>query len=142
MSRRALSDRFADPSVIERALLKRGKEIRLEQRTKAESDIAVAAASILARNIDWLDRHGKTMGMKLARGVSAQVKEAASKWSSPTAGLRRLAKVHFRTAHEIAPGAMPPGHLAPLEGPGWVGRFLRPSFSAYELIVETRLLIS
>src|SRR5678815_2827343 len=76
---RALSDKFADARVIEKALLQHGRRIHLEQRTKAESDLAVAAASILAREafIDWLDRRGKTMGVRLGRGVSAQVKDAA-----------------------------------------------------------------
>src|SRR5207248_4059465 len=46
---RALSDKFADARIVERALLQHGQKIRLEQRTKAESDLAVAAASILAR---------------------------------------------------------------------------------------------
>jgi ribonuclease HIII len=111
---RALSDKFADARVIERALLQRGQKIRLEQRTKAESDLAVAAASILAREafIDWLDRRGKAIGTKLGRGVSAQVKEAASRLVEAEGPevLRKLAKVHFRTAHEIAPGsyAAPP----------------------------------
>src|SRR5438309_150836 len=105
--RRALSDKFADSSVIEKALLRDGKKIRLEQRTKAESDLAVAAASILAREafIDWLDRHGKAIGVKLGRGVSAEVKEAARKLvekGGPDA-LRRVAKVHFRTAYDVAP---------------------------------------
>ena len=104
---RALSDKFADARVIERSLLQRGREIQLEQRTKAESDPAVAAASILAREafIDWLDKRGKTLGVKLGRGVSAAVKEAAKVLvakSGPEA-LREVAKVHFRTAHEIAP---------------------------------------
>ena len=104
---RALSDKFADSRVIERSLLQHGKNIRLEQRTKAESDLAVAAASILAREafIDWLDRRGKAVGAKLGRGVSAQVKEVAKKLveaGGPEA-LRKVAKVHFRTAHEIAP---------------------------------------
>ena len=104
---RALSDKFADAKVIERALLQHGKAIRLEQRTKAESDLAVAAASIMAREafIDWLERRGKAMGVKLGRGVSAQVKEAAKKLveAEGPAALRKVAKVHFRTAHEIAP---------------------------------------
>jgi len=104
---RALSDKFADSSVIEKALLRDGKKIRLEQRTKAESDLAVAAASILAREafIDWLDRHGKAIGVKLGRGVSAEVKEAARKLvekGGPDA-LRRVAKAHFRTAYDVAP---------------------------------------
>ncbi len=104
---RALSDKFADPSVIEKALLKRGQAIHLEQRTKAESDLAVAAASILAREafIDWLERRGKAIGIKLGRGVSAEVKEAAKKLvqAEGVDALRKVAKVHFRTAHEIAP---------------------------------------
>jgi ribonuclease HIII len=110
---RALSDKFADAKVIERALLEHGQKIRLEQRTKAESDLAVAAASILAREafIDWLDRRGKAIGAKLGRGVSAQVKETARKLveSEGPEILRKIAKVHFRTAHEIVPGT----YLAP-----------------------------
>jgi ribonuclease HIII len=111
---RALSDKFADARVIEKALLQHGQRIQLEQRTKAESDFAVAAASILAREsfIDWLERHGKRLGLTLGRGVSAAVKKAARMIvdnEGPEA-LRRFAKVHFRTAHEIAPDhfAAPP----------------------------------
>ena len=61
---RALSDKFADARVIEKALLQHGQNIQVEQRTKAESDFAVAAASILAREsfIDWLERNGKRAG--------------------------------------------------------------------------------
>ena len=104
---RALSDQFADARVIEQSLLRHGRKIDIEQRTKAESDIAVAAASILAREafINWLERRGKELGLRLERGVSANVKEAAKKlveMNGPQV-LRGLAKVHFRTAHEIAP---------------------------------------
>ncbi|MBA3608090.1 MAG: ribonuclease HIII, partial [Chthoniobacterales bacterium] len=62
---RALSDKFADARVIEKALLQHGQHIQLEQRTKAESDFAVAAASILAREsfIDWLERAGQRLGL-------------------------------------------------------------------------------
>src|SRR4029077_18126332 len=44
---RALSDQFADPRVVEQSLLRHGRKINIEQRPKAESDVAVAAASIL-----------------------------------------------------------------------------------------------
>ncbi len=111
---RALSDKFADERVIKRALLQHAKAIQLEQRTKAESDFAVAAASILAREafIDWLERSGKRSGWTLGRGVSEAIKETARKiveQGGPEA-LRKFAKVHFRTAHEIAPAhyAAPP----------------------------------
>jgi ribonuclease HIII len=111
---RALSDQFADARVVEQSLLRHGRKIDIQQRTKAESDIAVAAASILAREafINWLERRGKELGWRLERGVSASVKETAKKLvekGGPNT-LREVAKVHFRTAHEIAPNdyAAPP----------------------------------
>src|SRR5712692_1517173 len=113
---RALSDQFADARVIKQSLLQHGRKIDIQQRPKAESDIAVAAASILAREgfINWLDRHGKIFGLSLQRGASASVKETGRKlveMKGPQI-LREVAKVHFRTAHEIAPNdyaAPPPG---------------------------------
>ena len=106
---RALSDQFADGCVIKRSLLQHGRKIDIQQRPKAESDIAVAAASILAREafIGWLERRGKELGLRLERGVSASVKETAKKLveKSGPQRLREVAKVHFRTAHEIAPDA-------------------------------------
>jgi ribonuclease HIII len=104
---RALSDQFADAHLIEQSLLHHGQKIYIEQRPKAESDIAVAAASILAREafINWLERRGKELGLRLERGASASVKEAAKKLvkMKGTVALREVAKVHFRTAHEVAP---------------------------------------
>jgi len=43
---RTLSDQFADARVIEQSRCGHGRKIDIKQRTKAESDIAVAAASI------------------------------------------------------------------------------------------------
>jgi ribonuclease HIII len=104
---RALSDQFADARVIERSLMQHGRKIDIEQRTKAESDVAVAAASILAREafVGWLDRQGKTLGLQLGRGVSAGVKATAEKLAAKKGPeiLRQVAKVHFRTAHVVAP---------------------------------------
>jgi ribonuclease HIII len=116
---RALSDQFADARVIEQSLLRHGRKIDIEQRTKAESDIAVAAASILAREefINWLERHGKTLGLCLERGASAGVKETGKRlveMKGPQI-LREVAKVHFRTAHEIAPN----DYAAPPPVRGW-----------------------
>jgi len=118
---RSVSDQFADASVIERSLLRHGRNIGIEQRVRAESDIAVAAASILAREafINWLERRGKELGLRLERGVSANVKEAAKKLveaKGPPA-LREVAKVHFRTAHQIAPDDYP----APPPRENWRG---------------------
>ena len=106
---RSLSDQFADARVIERSLLAHGQKIQIQQRPKAESDIAVAAASILAREafIDWMDAKSKTLGVRLDRGASATVKETARKLVEGRGPeiLQEVAKVHFKTAHEVAPGA-------------------------------------
>ena len=111
---RSLSDQFADPRMVEQSLLRHGRKINIVQRPKAESDVAVAAASILAREafINWLERRGQELGFRLERGASANVKEIAKKlveMKGPGA-LREVAKVHFRTAHEVAPNyyAAPP----------------------------------
>src|SRR6202048_327089 len=115
---RALSDQFADARVIEHPLMQQGRNIDIEQHTKAESDVAVAAASILAREafVGWLDRQGKTLGLQLGRGVSAGVKATAEKLAAKKGPeiLRQVAKVHFRTAHVVAPT-----HFAapPVRGP-------------------------
>ena len=102
---RALSDKFADARVLQKALLENGRKIQLDQRTKAESDYAVAAASILAREgfIDWLDKNGDELGIPLARGVSAKVKSAAAeviRMYGPGM-LAKVAQMHFKTASEI-----------------------------------------
>ena len=108
---RSLSDQFADARVISASLLKHGRKIAIEQRPRAESDIAVAAASIVAREafINWLERKSKELGIRLERGVSPSVKDTARKlveMNGPDA-LREVAKMHFRTAHEIAPNDYP-----------------------------------
>ena len=109
---RALSDQFANPRMIERSLMQRGRTIKLDQRTKAESDLAVAAASILARErfIDWMDKTGLAFHKTMPRGASAQVKQVARDLvAAHGAGvLERIAKTHFKTASEIAPDLFPP----------------------------------
>ncbi len=102
---RALSDKFADERVLQKALLEKGRKIQLDQRTKAESDYAVAAASILAREgfINWLDTHGSELGITLAKGVSAKVKSAAAEVILHYGAdmLPKVAKMHFKTASEV-----------------------------------------
>ena len=102
---RSLSDKFADESLIQRALKERGKKIILQQRTKAESDVAVAAASILARAafLDRLKFLGEKVGVKLPKGASAQVKAAAAQIvkQSGAATLKTVSKFHFKTYGEV-----------------------------------------
>jgi ribonuclease HIII len=103
--KRSLSDKFADERVIKRALLKQAREIQIDQRTKAESDIAVAGASILARDkfVQWLENRSKALGLRLPKGVSPAVKSAA-KIVAEKGGrnaLGTIAKMHFKTALEV-----------------------------------------
>jgi ribonuclease HIII len=108
---RALSDQFARAEVLQRALKQTGVAISLDQRTKGESDPAVAAASIIARErfIDWMDQTSKACGIKLPLGASSAVVTAAKelvKQRGPES-LRRAAKLHFRTTQEVT-GTTPP----------------------------------
>jgi ribonuclease HIII len=102
---RALSDKFANERVVQQALLTAGRKITLEQRTKAEADIAVAGASILARDkfVRWLEEKGKELQIRLPKGVSPEVKTAAKELISRDGPgvLRQVAKMHFRTAAEV-----------------------------------------
>ncbi len=101
----AISDQFANPAVLERALQAKGRAIQLIQRTKAESDPAVAAASILAREgfVKWLSQTAQTQGIELPKGVSAAVKTNAARIFQRDGidGLRQVAKMHFKTAQEV-----------------------------------------
>jgi ribonuclease HIII len=107
---RALSDKFAHESLIQRALKERGKGIKLEQRTKAESDIAVAAASILARAgfLTRLKFLGDKFGVTLPKGASAQVKAVAREifQKHGAEALKSVSKFHFKTFAEVT-GQLP-----------------------------------
>jgi ribonuclease HIII len=100
---KAMSDQFAaSKSVIEKALMKAGREINLVQRHRAEEDLAVAAASILARDafVTGLSKLEKQFGIELPKGASAAVDEAAKKFVTERGAesLGAIAKMHFRTA--------------------------------------------
>ena len=100
---RAISDQFASSKdTVAKALMSLGREIELVQRHKAETDIAVAAASILARHefVKRLGELGKEFGMVLPKGASALVDKAAKEFISRygAESLAKVAKMHFRTA--------------------------------------------
>ena len=102
----ALSDKFGNSSLIENALMKNGRNITLHQKTKGESDIAVAAASILARDefVKRLKRLGEPYGFDdLPKGASRKVEETAQEMVR-THGpeiLSKTAKLHFKTTKKI-----------------------------------------
>jgi ribonuclease HIII len=100
---RAISDQFASSkAVVEKVLMALGRGLELVQRHKAEEDLAVAAASILAREefVRRLSALERTFSLELPKGASAAV-DAAAKAFVAKAGvdaLGKVAKLHFRTA--------------------------------------------
>lgn len=100
---RAISDQFASSKdVVGKALMSLGREIELVQKHRAEEDLAVAAASILARHefVSRLGKLEKEYGMALPRGASAAVDAAAKEFIAKHGieNLPKVAKMHFRTA--------------------------------------------
>lgn len=103
---RAISDQFAaDKSTIEKALLSLGREIELVQRHKAESDMAVAAASILARDefVHRLKKLEQTFETPLPKGASSAVETAGRAFVAKHGAdaLPKVAKMHFRTSFRV-----------------------------------------
>ncbi len=101
----ALSDQFGDESLIKSALMKKGQSIELKQMVRAESDIAVAAASILARAafVHKITDMENEFGIKFPKGCAAQVKDAAKIFIEKF-GRERLSEVcktHFKTYKEV-----------------------------------------
>jgi ribonuclease HIII len=102
---RAISDQFAaNKATVARALMPLGRSIELVQRHKAEEDLAVAAASILARN-EFVTRLGgmsEQFGVEFPKGCS----EAAVKTlrgfvaRQGVEALGKVAKLHFKPALE------------------------------------------
>ncbi len=101
----ALADKFGDESLIKNALMQKGKNIILNQMVRAEADIAVAAASVLARAefVKRMQDMAKKYEMPFSKGVSAQVIEQAQKFANTYSKERinEVAKTHFKTFNEI-----------------------------------------
>jgi len=102
---RAIADQFGDERLILNALQEKGRTIALEQRHKAEADLAVAAASILARAefLQRLKRLSDEIGTTLPKGASPAV-ELAGRMIVKKHGEERLgsvAKLHFKTTHAV-----------------------------------------
>jgi ribonuclease HIII len=104
----ALTDQFGDEKFVKNALLEKGKKIELVQRPKAEEDLAVAAASILARGefLRRLKNLSESWGVDLPKGCSSDIvgvgKELTEKFGAEI--LRKTAKYHFKTTKQILAG--------------------------------------
>jgi ribonuclease HIII len=101
----AIADQFADERFILSKLQEKGKKLNLIQMHKAEENIAVAAASILARArfLQKLAKLSSEYRVDLSKGVSINVINNAKNFVA-THGkdlLRRVAKLHFKTTKQV-----------------------------------------
>jgi len=101
----AITDQFGDKTYILNALMKKGKNIELVQRPRAEEDLAVAAASILAR-AEFLKRLyflSQEVGTDLPKGSSPPAEEAGARLVSLKGAqvLDKVAKKHFKLTARI-----------------------------------------
>ncbi len=92
-----LSDQFANAKVLDYALGQKKIDLKLKQRTKAESDPAVAAASIIARDafVSWMEEASEEWGMKVPLGASKQVNEFIRDFPEPER-MNLIGKLHFK----------------------------------------------
>ncbi|HET8759948.1 MAG TPA: hypothetical protein VFN94_02700 [Nitrospiria bacterium] len=102
---RAISDQFGDEWFIQDALMHKGRAIQLDQRPRAEENVAVAAASIMARAefVRRLERLSEDAGLVLLKGASDLVEAAAKRLvrAKGEAALAAFAKVHFKTTAKV-----------------------------------------
>lgn len=102
---RAISDQFGNKSQVKNALMKKGSKVELVQRHKAEEDMAVAAASIIAREafLRALTKMADQYRMEIPKGASTAVKDTAAKLienNTPDI-LIQTAKCHFKTTDAV-----------------------------------------
>jgi len=101
----AIADQFADESFILGKLQEKGKKLKLIQMHKAEQNISVAAASILARArfLEKLSKLSNKYKIDLPKGASQTVIENAKKVVDMYGkeSLRKVAKLHFKTTNEV-----------------------------------------
>jgi ribonuclease HIII len=103
---KAVLDQFGHKDLVLRALMKKGKNIEVIQQFRGESDMAVAAASVLARGefLLRLKKLSEELGVALPKGnaidlVLAAGRAVIGKWGMES--LVRAAKVHFKTTKEM-----------------------------------------
>ena len=103
-----ISDQFATGgNVVKSRLKEKGRQAQFVSRVRAESDIAVAAASILARaEFLWRLRElSQQFGIDLPKGATNVIPTGKKfvQMHGPGA-LKQVAKMHFKTSIEVLNG--------------------------------------
>jgi ribonuclease HIII len=100
---RVVVDQFAHETLMQRAL--GALDVRMEQRPRAEEELAVAAASVLARERFLLElrRLSEEFAVELAKGAGPPADRSARRFVElhGTLKLGQVAKLHFKSAAKI-----------------------------------------
>jgi len=102
--KKAIIDQFGHESLVRNAVLRKQIDIELIQRHKAEEDVVVAAASILARAafLTGLEKLSIEVDMPLPKGATSVIKTGkilVQKWGKDI--LSKVSKSHFRTTEQV-----------------------------------------
>lgn len=106
----AIADQFGDQSYIQSALMRKGRRLNLIQVPKAERDIAVASASILARDVFLrrLDEMKDSYLLEFPKGATHVIDFGKALVETHGIGvLQNVAKLHFSTTKVITGGPIP-----------------------------------
>ncbi len=118
---RVLIDQFADERLMRRLVAPLGVE--LEQRFRGEEELAVAAASVIAREefLRALQEASQEWAMDLAKGAGEPTDRAARRFAElhGQEALGQVAKLHFRTTEKLF-------------GTSIYGASARPAFRKYK----------
>lgn len=105
---RVISDEFAKGGhAVKSALYEKGRALTFESKVRAEADIAVAAASILARAefLRRLERLGQEIGITLPKGATNVIPTAKRVVEAHGRdALGQVAKLHFKTTLQVLDG--------------------------------------
>jgi ribonuclease HIII len=102
---RVVADQFGDERFLANALMAKGRSVALVQKPRAEKEVAVAAASIVARAefLRRLQDLGARYRVSLPKGASDAVivagKEIVRRHGEKALG--QVAKLHFRTTLRV-----------------------------------------
>ncbi len=101
----AIADQFGDEHYIQSKLMEKGRRLELIQLPKGERYLAVAAASILARDkfLARLENLRTVYGIDFPKGASNTVVDAAKAFVQKhgVEQLRKIAKLHHKTTDKI-----------------------------------------
>jgi ribonuclease HIII len=101
----AVADQFGDEHYIRSKLMEQGKRLQLIQVPKGERYLAVAAASILARDrfLVRIEKFSQEYDVALPKGASEIVVEAAKAivHTKGITALRKVAKLHHKTTTKV-----------------------------------------